>query len=83
MKPSNEIDLFKVSRTLLQFMGETHSHTPKHIILFRIFNSIALIYMVVFIIINFFFVTGGSKVETTQSLISVIHVRETNFYIYL
>lgn len=75
MKPPYEVDLFKVSRALLQFMGETHERTPKHIILFRICNSIILFYIAAFIIVNFFHVSGGNYIETTQSLISIVHVR--------
>lgn len=75
MKPSVDIDLFKISKDLLQFVGETYERTPKRIVLFRIFNSAMMVYISIFIVANFLYVTGGNYVETMQGLISVTHVR--------
>lgn len=74
MNPSSKIDLFKIGKILLEFLGETHDRNPKRIILFRTINTIVMVYMSIFIIANFFHVSGGSRVETAQGLITVIHV---------
>lgn len=75
MELPKQIDLFKISRTLLQFLGETYSNPPKYIIFFRIFNTIVMIYTSILITANFFHVSGGNHVETMQGLILVTHVR--------
>ncbi|GJQ87675.1 putative odorant receptor [Trypoxylus dichotomus] len=66
-------DLFKLSKILLQFQGETESPVSNAIILFRLLNGVVFVFVAIFTFVNFFYAYGDVHVKTAQSLITVIH----------
>ncbi|GJQ87664.1 hypothetical protein Trydic_g17483 [Trypoxylus dichotomus] len=68
MQSFSDIHLMAMPLTLFAFMGETRSVANVGLILFRVFNYCVGVFVLFFVVVNFYFTEGVYYVKTIQSL---------------
>lgn len=74
MKSFSKIDMLHITLNLLELTGETQVVASRKLILFRIFNHIVLITILVDVLINFFYIEIDYYVKTLQSVFYLLQV---------
>lgn len=68
-------DIYEVGTMLFSLIGEHVQSVTIKLIVYRIFNTLSVIFLSVFIIPNFFRVKSDMYVSTLESLVQMTHVR--------
>lgn len=77
-----EGDILQLGIDLFRLIGENVNYTSKRIFLYRIFNSLVFLCILVFVIANCFKESGVMIVKTLENAITVIHVSEILLTVY-
>ncbi|GJQ88848.1 hypothetical protein Trydic_g10572, partial [Trypoxylus dichotomus] len=64
----SDIHLMAIPLNLFAFIGETGRVTSRGLILFRIFNYCIVVFVLFFVVVNFYFTEGVYYVKTIQSV---------------
>lgn len=76
----SEIDVFEIALTLWQLLGEDTKYSKESSILIRFINWTVQIFLIVFIVANFWNASGGAYVNTLENFTTVFHVRLFSYY---